>query len=378
MWRLARRLPTAEPPKKPFGLDKVIAFTYLGGPKIDLKQLRSVTFLEPTGAKDWQYWAPRGVVTALGHTWFDLLRNPVDKAADILARSDYGGNPKPAVSIDEFGFDYGGQTDEKSAAILRETKRRRPDLALAVWEMRGPIPKVLGDAYRDVAELVMLESYVGSKSEYWWIAAQVQSARIHGVLPKTIVALGIGKGGLPGENWARTKEELEQQIRFVRLIAPESPGIGFYSGGECPELIAKADEMGGRYFDLPTDGSGLPADVVAAAKIFTDRHEKPTLVCCPHWVEPNRSAADPSKSVEPKTLRAYIMNLGDRDATNVQVRLRNPKDKGGNVFATGVVPVVPKRGEAIAVLPLTVELKAWQTWGMEVEAPGCRVIVYRR
>ena len=85
----------------------------------------------------------------------------MDKAADILTHKDYGGNPKPAVSIDEFGMDYGGQTDEKSAAILRETKRRRPDLALSVWEMRGPIPKVLGDAYRDVAELVMLESYVG-------------------------------------------------------------------------------------------------------------------------------------------------------------------------------------------------------------------------
>ena len=80
-------------------------------------------------------------MAGIGHTWFDLLRNPVDKAVEKLTKADYGGNPRPVVSIDEFGMDYGGQADEKSAAILRETKRLRPDLALAVWEMRGPIPR---------------------------------------------------------------------------------------------------------------------------------------------------------------------------------------------------------------------------------------------
>ena len=113
----------AEPPTKVFGLDRVVAFTYLGGKgEYDPKQLRSVTFIEPTAPKDWPYWASRGVTTAVGHTWFDLLRNPVDKAVGILVSGDYGGNPKPAVSIDEFGFDYGGETDQKAATILRETK----------------------------------------------------------------------------------------------------------------------------------------------------------------------------------------------------------------------------------------------------------------
>ncbi len=362
----------AESPKKVFGLDRVIAFNYLGG-KYDPKQLRSVTFIEPTAPKDWRYWTPRGVATAVGHTWFDLLRNPVDKAVDILANGDYGGNPKPVVSIDEFGFDYGGETDQKAARILRETKRKRPELGLAVWEMRGPIPKVLGDAYRDVADLVMLESYLKDKDDYWFVAAQVQSARIHGVLPKTIVALGIGKGGNPGEEWARTKEELEQQVRFVRMLAPEAPGIGFYSGGDWPELVAKADELCSHYADLPTDGSKLPADVAALGRFFSERHEKPVLVCSPMLVEPNRSAADPGKLVDPKTMRACLLNLGDRDATDVRIRLRNPKDKGGNVFAEAVVPLVPKRGEATAVLPVTAEWKVWKTWEMEVQGTGCEV-----
>ncbi len=190
----------AEPPRKVLGLDRVIAFTYL--PKdCNPKQLRSATFIEPTAPKDWKDLKARGVVAAVGHTWFDLLRNPADKAVEILTHLDYGGNPRPVVSIDEFGFDFGGQTDRKSAAILRQTKRRRPDLALSVWEMRGPIPKVLADAYRDVAGLVMLECYVGDKKDYWWIATQVLAARMHGLLPKTIVALGLGTGGNPGELW---------------------------------------------------------------------------------------------------------------------------------------------------------------------------------
>jgi len=365
----------AEPPNKVFGLDRVIAFTYIGG-KYDPKQLRSVTFLEPTQPKDWQYWAPRGVATAVGHTWFDLLRNPVEKAVDILVKGDYGGNPKPVVSIDEFGFDFGGETDRKAATILRETKRKWPELGLAVWEMRGPIPKVLADAYRDSVELVMLECYVGEPKDYWWIATQVQAARMHGLLAKTIVALGVGKGGNPGEDWARTDEELERQVRFVRLIAPESPGIGFYAAGATPTLMAKADSLGGAFFDLSAD-SKLPNEATALAKLFTTRHEKPKLVCSPAWVEPNRSAGDPGKLVQPVALRAYLMNLGDQDATNVQIQLRNPQDKGGNVFAAGVVSVVPKRGEAIANLPVTANWNVWKTWEMEVQVPGGEVIVFK-
>ena len=181
--------------------------------------------------------------------------------------------------------------------------------------MRGPIPKILGDAYRDVVDLVTLESYLKDKDDIG-LPPFRSKARIHGVLPKTIVALGIGKGGNPGEEWARTKEELEQQIRFVPMIAPEAPGIGFYSGGDWPELVTKADELSSRYADLPTDGAKLPADVAALGKFFSARHDKPLLVCSPALVEPNRITADPGKLVEPKTMRAYLLeNLGKRNTT---------------------------------------------------------------
>jgi hypothetical protein len=372
----ARRAAAKGAEAKVLGLDKVIAFTYSPTKDFDPKQLRSVTLIGPVRPEDWQYWRARGVVMGVGHTWFDLLRSPIEKAVDNLAGANYGGNPRPVVMIDEFGFDYGGRMDEKSARILRQTKRTEPELALAVWEMRGPIPKVLAEAYRDVADLVMMESYVGDKKQYWSIASQVWSARRYGVLSKTIVVLGVGKGGNPGENWAQTKEELEQQVRFVRLVAPESPGVGFFSG--TPELLASADALCARFSDLPTDGSGLPADLRALATTFSRRHEKPTLVASPDLVQPNYAEDGTGRLVEPKTMRPYLINLGDQDAQNVKVRLRNPPDKGGDVFAEGVIPLIPKRSEAVGVLPVTAEWRVWVgEWDLEVEAPGCDVLVFR-
>ena len=360
---------------KVLGLDKVIAFTYT--PKgFDPKQLHSVTLVGPTKAEDSQYWRARGVVTGVLHGWTDLLRSPVEKAADILVNQNYGGDPHPVVMIDEFGFDFGGGMDEKSARILRQVKQQKPDLALTVFEMRGPIAPVLADAYRDVADLVMMESYVSDKSQYWWIASQVWAARRYGILPKTIVILGVGKGG-EGENWAQTKEELEQQIRFVRLIAPESPGVGFFGG--TAELLADADALCAHFSDFPTDGSGLPEDVRSLASTFSGKHEKATLVVSPDFVEPNYNEDGSGKLVQPKTLRPYLINLGDQDASNVKVRLRNPPDKGGNVFAEGVVPLIPKRSAAVGILSVTADWHVWVgEWEIEVEAPSCVVLPFRR
>jgi hypothetical protein len=361
---------------KVLGLNKVIAFTYSPSKNFDPKQLHSVTFVGPVNAGDWKYWRTRGVVMGVGHTWLDLLRSPIDKAADILTGQDYAGNPQPVMMIDEFGFDYGGQLDQKAARILRQTKLKKPDLALAVWEMRGPIPQVLAETYRDAADLVMLESYVGNQRQYWRIASQVWSARRYGILPKTIIVLGVGKGGNPGENWAETKEELEQQIRFVRLIAPESPGVGFFAG--TPELLTSADALCAYFFHFPTNGSGLPAEVRDLARTFSRRYEKPTLVVSPSFVEPDYNENGTGALAESKTMRAYIINLGDEDAQNVKIRLRNLPNLGGNVFAEGVVPLIPRRSEAIGVLRITDLWREWVgAWILEVDASGCDVLTFK-
>ena len=169
-------------------------------------------------------------------TWHSLLKDTtVENGVDVLINLDYQDNPHPVVAIDEFGFDYGGETDQKSAKILEETKRREPNLTLTVYQMRGPVAKVLATTYRKVVDLVMMEGYVRGKNEYWSLMAQVEAARMNGLIEKSIILLG------PTE-WAQTREELEQQIRFVRLIAPESPGIGFFAP---PNHVKKASGIFG-------------------------------------------------------------------------------------------------------------------------------------
>jgi hypothetical protein len=360
---------------KVLGLDKVIAFTYGPSKDFDVKELHSATLVGPVGPNDWKKWQPSGVVTGVGHTWFDLLRSPLDKAVSNLAGQDFGGNPRPLAMVDELGFDYGGLMDQKAAQVLRQAKLKKPDLSLAVYEMRGPIPQVLAETYRDVADLVMFESYLHDQRGYWWIATQVWSARRYGILPKTIVILGVGKGGNPGEDWAETKEELEQQIRFVRTIAPESPGVGFFGG--TPELLKSADAVCARYFHLPTNGKGLSPEALETARMFSRRYEKPMLVASPSFVEPNFKE-DGSGLGEPVVMRPYIINLGDTDAKNVRVRLRNLPDLGGNVFAEGVIPVIPARGETVATLRVTDLWREWVgRWIMEIDAPGCDVKIYK-
>jgi hypothetical protein len=361
---------------KVLGKDRIIAFLYL--PKdVDKNTLHSANLIH-SKPKEWKYWKDKGIIPCQGKTWHDLLRNPINRAVEVLTTIDYGGNPEPVVCIDEFGFDFGGQTDNKTATILRMTKNKMPNLHLAVWQMRGPIAPILADAYKDVIDLVMIEAYVGSKDDYWKIITQVKAAQLQGLMHKTVVALGLGIGGNAGEKWACTKKELEQQIRFLRLIAPESPGIAFFAAGAEkgePGLLNYADELCEKFDRIPTNGSGLPKDIIELYKTFSKKRKNPAIVVSNFWAEPDRSEEDPGKLVQPKTMHVLLMNLGDERATNVIVRLRNPEAKGGDVFAQGKVNI-PGKGIAIAVLPVISKWNVWKTWEIEVDAGKNEVLIY--
>jgi hypothetical protein len=151
--------------------------------------------------------------------------------------------------------------------------------------------------------------------------------------------------------------------------------VGFFGG--TPELLASADALCTHYFQLPTNGSGVPPEVREIARTFSRRYEKPTLVASPSFVEPNFKE-DGNGLGEPMVMRPYIINLGDTDARNVTVRLRNLPDLGGKVFAEGVIPLIPARGETVATLRVIDLWREWVgRWIMEIDAPGCDVHIYK-
>jgi hypothetical protein len=251
-WSVRAQDPATGETNKPFGLNRVIAF--YGAPK----DIASADFVL---SGDWKYWKSRGGVAFRGITHQQFLRKSVDEASNVLVNLDIEGNPNPVITIDELGWDYDGGIDRHSAAILKTVHKKKPGLKIAVWQMRGPVAPGLAAIYRDTVELVMMETYFDLK-DAWMIPFQLQTARLNGLLGKTIVGLGIGKESpdLGGHPWTQTKEELDQQLRLIRFIAPESPGVAFFGLdrlGKCPLTKEELDRLCGRFLQIPTDGAGL-------------------------------------------------------------------------------------------------------------------------
>ena len=151
------------------------------------------------------------------------------------------------LAIDEFGCDYGGEVDQKMAAALRRVKAEHPEAFLLVWNA-GALQDVLMAGYRVGADLVLPETYMQYLGwDYGVFDRTAEQARGGGIADKTIFGLctTTDKGGV-------TKEQLEEQFRYIRRVAPEFPGVGFFhSATLAPGMIEWADELCYRYFIAP-------------------------------------------------------------------------------------------------------------------------------
>jgi hypothetical protein len=367
------QVPATGETKRPFGLDKVIAF--YGAPQ----EIAAANFVL---SGDGQYWQSRGGVASRGITHQQFLRKTVDEAANVLVTLDFKNTPNPVITIDELGWDYDGGIDRHSAAILKAVHEKRPGLKIAVWQMRGPVAPGLAAIYRETVELVLLETYFDLK-DAWMIPFQLQAARLNGLLGKTIIGLGIGKESpdLGGHPWTQTKEELDQQLRLIRFVAPESPGVAFFGLdrlGKCDLTKEQLDQLCGRFLQIPTDGTGLKPELLELGKTFTRRYEKPAVFCSSEFVLPyfhsGHDGGPWGSAYQPPVARVLAMNLGSKDAKGIRVRLRSPGE-GGGVWAEGPVDI-PARSVVVAALPI-LPGKKWHGWTgteiMGVDAPGCEV-----
>jgi len=183
--------------------------------------------------------------------------------------------------------------------------------------------------------------------------------------------------------WTQTSEELEQQIRLIRFVAPESPGVAFFGKwklkeGNCPLTDKQLDEICGRFLEIPSDGSGLKPELLELGRIFTKRYERPAIFCSSEFMLPHFHSGHDGGSWgsmhEPPTARVLMMNLGQKDAKGVKARLREPGG-AGEVWANGRVDI-PARSVVVASLSI-LPGKHFNGWVgteiLEVEAPGAEV-----
>jgi hypothetical protein len=359
----------------PFGLRSVIAYYGEGTP--------SQNFVR---GGNWRDWVPRGGIVSQGVVHHSFLRESVDKASDFLAGLDFGGNPNPVIDIDELGWDYDGGIDHHAMAILRATHEKRPDLKIAVWQMRGPVAPLIASVYRDTVEMVMMETYT-DLNDAWMIAFQLQAARLNGLLDRSVVAIGLGSESkdLGGSPWTRTREELEQQVHLIRFVAPESPGVAFFGKWKLKEDNApltddQIEEFCSEFQHIPTDGRHLKPDLYALGETFKRQYEKPAIFCSSFYVFPDfHSGHDGGpwgQPQDPPVARVLMLNQGRQAAGAVKVRLR---DIERGAWAEGTVDL-PARSVVVAVLPILPGTGFWG-WGgtsvMEVTAPGCEVFNFQ-
>ena len=370
--------PGAGETKKPFGLDTVIAF--YGEPR----DIASANFVL---SGDWNYWKNRGGIASRGVTHQQFLGKMVDEAASTLANLDLGGNPNPVITIDEFGWDFDGGIDRHTAAVLKATHEKKPDLKIVVWQMRGPVAPELAAVYRDTVELVLMETYF-DLGDAWVIPFQLQTARLNGLVGKTIIGLGIGSESpnLGGQPWTRTKEELEQQLHLIRFVAPESPGVAFFGLdrlGKCPLTAEQLDRLCTRFRQLPTNGDGLRPELLELGKKFTKSYENAAIFCSSAFAFPyfhsGHDGGPWGSTYQPPVARVLMMNLGRKDAKDIKAGLRSPGE-GGGVWAEGRVDI-PAQSVVVAILPI-LPGKQWHGWGgteiLELDAPGCEVFNWKR
>jgi hypothetical protein len=198
-----------------------------------------------------RYWLDRGVTPLRWVGGFCYREKTEDELVEHWskpARMGFRG-----IAVDELGYDGGGEVDRRMARALVRTRKQAPDLFIAVWQTRRLSP-VLLKAYKEAADLVMVERYVaGTSGLDRKFAPVIDEVRRAGLLARTVLALGINDQAKPEVQkrqgrWANSKEELAAQVGWIRRHAPRMPGVAFFAPAASPRLVRFADELAGRSF----------------------------------------------------------------------------------------------------------------------------------
>ncbi len=155
----------------------------------------------------------------------------------------------PWIAIDEIGPD--DETGRKIIAAVRAHRQIHPTGCRALWSMG------VHDYWREVWDAVDLfvpEIYLNySGNHLGKIDAYVRRARQVGCLDRMIPGLGINVIEEPEKKprVVPTREDVLRQIRHLKTISPELPGVGFFTASAAPGVAEYADELCGQYYVNP-------------------------------------------------------------------------------------------------------------------------------
>ncbi|NPV48964.1 MAG: hypothetical protein HPY69_18640, partial [Armatimonadetes bacterium] len=194
----------------------------------DLKYITATT-PAPTTPEGMQYCRDNGIQVL---AW----KGATSKTMEALAADWADPGDADGIAIDELGAYEHVPEQEAQMAIaceaLGKAKAANPESFLAVWNA-GSLTVQRANAYRDHADLVMLECYLnfarnafGATDFQEYLDQRLKMACRMDLLRKCVIGLGITEhlGGI-------TPGELRTEIEHIRLTAPDSPGLAWFTYG---------------------------------------------------------------------------------------------------------------------------------------------------
>ncbi len=201
--------------------------------------------------KERAYWKVRGV-KLISHVCYTPWTS--GRRASVEDRVRYWHSRGNAIIIDELS-NWGKPKGTAVCDAIIAFKKQYPEAWVGVWTAIHPL-KIYYPALRK-ADMVFPEMYYLHSGQYGnsdWGRREFQQA---GLANKTIAVLamdsrrGKDKGGRKCPRWAPTKEEIENQIRSLRLAWPEMKGISLYLTFANEKQILEADELIYKYYIKP-------------------------------------------------------------------------------------------------------------------------------
>lgn len=225
------------------------------------------------------------------------------------------------ISIDELGFNVQNPPEaacaEAAAAGLKIARKEAwPGYILSAWVGGAADNPEIKHIYNQTLDLLIAECYLNQKPFNFdlafvkrWVDWMRQEP---GLIDKSIFGLSISPIGGP----LPTPRQVEEQVRYVRQIAPEMPGMVFFEGGGAtPELRTWASRMWEKYFIRP---------VLIAGGVLGGPPKRPA-----------GGFGD-----------VFIRNIGGMDARNVTVEFWNEGLNTGTKLGQVVVRRIPAGGQA--------------------------------
>jgi hypothetical protein len=134
------------------------------------------------------------------------------------------------------------------ANALVRAHEAAPDKTIVVWQA-GLSPAEVAQAYRCAADWIIPECYMNYfDNNFLQFRYRISRMREYGLIHKSVMGLSC-----TSDKIGTTAEGLEEQVRYVRRLAPEMPGLGFYKAyGSGEALVGAADALCFTYFVKPT------------------------------------------------------------------------------------------------------------------------------